>query len=71
MLLVAVLTVLILIFLTPTSQEFIHWIKTVGIHVRVSEFDVDYGVSIVLQYPLNEYVTSCLQSITPLMYPPL
>ena len=49
MLIVAVLTVLILILLIPTSQEFIHCLKPVIIHVSIAEFDIDYGVS--LSYP--------------------
>ena len=43
-LLVAVLAVFILIFLIPEIQEIFHWFLHVGVRVRVSKYDVDYGV---------------------------
>ena len=46
LLLVAVLTVLVLIFLLPKSQEFIHWIILVGIHAIIAKHDVDDGASL-------------------------
>ena len=46
--LVAVLTVIIFILLLPTIQELIHWSVLVGVHVRVSRYDVNYGVSLSL-----------------------
>ena len=46
LLIVEVLTVLIFIFLIQTIQEIVHWFILVGICIRVSKFDVDYGVSL-------------------------
>ena len=45
-LMVAVITALILIFPIPTSQDLIHWFMFVGVRIRVSKYDVDYGVSL-------------------------
>ena len=47
MFLVAVITVLILILLLPTTQELVHWPIPVGIHISMSEFDIHDGVSLV------------------------
>ena len=44
MLLVVVITMIIRLHFLPPFQERYHWIKPVGIRVRISEFDVDYGV---------------------------
>ena len=44
--LLAVLTILILILILPTSQDVIHWLKPVGIHTIVVDFDVNHGVSL-------------------------
>ena len=41
-----VINVLILIFILPAIQEFIHYLMLVGIRVSVSKFHVDYGVSL-------------------------
>ena len=62
----AVLTVIIIILLLPKVQEIIYWIKLVDIRVRVTEFDVDYDVSLSFPSSPNEYVTSCLHSGTTL-----
>ena len=32
--------------LLPTSQDLIHWFMFVGVRIRVSKYDVDYGVSL-------------------------
>ena len=40
------LTMFIFIFLLQTSQEPIHWLLPVGVHFRVSKYDIDYGVSL-------------------------
>ena len=48
-LLVSVLTVFIFIYLIPQRQELSHWFLTVGVYVRVSKSDVDYGVSLDFQ----------------------
>ena len=45
MLLVAVINMLILILILPTIHEIIYWFMPVGVCVRVSKYDVDYGVS--------------------------
>ena len=42
----AVFTIIILLFLLPTTQELIHWLILVGIRVSITKYDVDYGVSI-------------------------
>ena len=42
---VAMLNMFIFIFLVSTIQELIHWILPVGVSVRVSNYDVNYGVS--------------------------
>ena len=44
-LLVAVLTMLILIFFLPTIQELNHSLKPVGIRNMAAKFDVNYEVS--------------------------
>ena len=44
-LLVSVINVLILPRCLPTIQEIIHRIKPVGIRISVTNFDVNYGVS--------------------------
>ena len=41
-----VITVFILLLLLPTIKDLIHWFIPVGIRVRISEFGVDYGVSL-------------------------
>ena len=46
LLLLEVLTVLIFVFLVPNIQDLIHWLILVGVNVRVSKYDVDYGVSL-------------------------
>ena len=43
---VAMLMVFIFLFLIPTIQELIHCLLPVGVHVRVSKYDVDYGASL-------------------------
>ena len=45
-LIMEVLNVLILIHFLPTNQELIHWIKPVGICIRIVELDVDYGINL-------------------------
>ena len=45
-LLVAVLIVIILIDFLPPSQERCHWIKSIGVRVRVADFYADDGVSL-------------------------
>ena len=45
-LLILVITVLILIHLIPPCQERYHWIKLVGICVRVDKFDADYSIGL-------------------------
>ena len=59
---VAVLTVLILIFLLPTNQDLIHTYVLVGVRVSVSKSDGDDVVS--LDFPLasDKNIASCLQS---------
>ena len=44
-LLLALLTMLIIIFLLTTSQDIIHWLIRVGIRVRMSKYNIDDGVS--------------------------
>ena len=44
-LIVSVLTMLILIDFIPYIQERCHWIKYVGVHVSVTKFDVNDGIS--------------------------
>ena len=61
-LIVAVLTVLTLLFLFPTSQELIHWLVLVRIRVSISKSDVDDGVSLAFPRALDENFTSCLQA---------
>ena len=46
MLLVAVVTVLILILILPTIKELIHRYMVLGVHVRVSKYDVNDGISL-------------------------
>ena len=48
MFLVAVLAVIILHLLLPTTQELIHRFILVGVHVRVSKYYVYDGVSLYL-----------------------
>ena len=45
LLLIEILTVLILIFLFPTSQELIHRFVLVGVRASVYKSDVDNGIS--------------------------
>ena len=45
---VAVLTIIILLLLLPKSQELIHWLIPVSIHVSISEFGVYYVVSLAI-----------------------
>ena len=45
LLLMEVLTVLIVIFLLPTTQELIHWFVLVGVRVQVFKYDVGYSIS--------------------------
>ena len=45
-LLVALLTVLIILYFIPPRQERYHWIKPVGIRVSVAEFDVNYFIGL-------------------------
>ena len=40
------LTMFVFIILLPTIQELIHLFLTVGVHVRVYKYDVNYGVSL-------------------------
>ena len=40
---VAVLIVLILLYFLPPSQDLLHWLKPVGIHIYVANFDVYHG----------------------------
>ena len=46
LLLVAVITVIILLLILPTSQDLIYWLMLVGICVSKSKFDFDDGVSL-------------------------
>ena len=41
-----VLTMLILILLLPKIQYLIHWFMLVVVRIRVSKYDVNYGVSL-------------------------
>ena len=65
-LIVAVLTMLILILLLPTVHEIIHWLVLVGVRVRVSKYNVNYGVSMDLPHAPNYNSTSYLQSTSTL-----
>ena len=57
--LVVVINVFVLfLLLMLTRQEIIHWIILVVIRVRVSKYDVDYGVSLDLPYASDEKATS-------------
>ena len=64
----AVIAVLILILLIPTSQDLIHWLMIVGICVRLSKFDFDD--SLIMTFPLspNECFKYFLQSSPTLTY---
>ena len=43
-LLLSDITVIIFILLIPKSQELIHWFVLLVFRIRVSKYDVDYGV---------------------------
>ena len=43
--LAAVLTVLVLILLPPTSHELIHWLILVGMPIGIYKYDVVDGIS--------------------------
>ena len=62
------ITVFIFILLLPTIQKIFRWFLPVGFRIRVSNSDVDYGVSMDLTQTLNGYATLCLQSVPPLIY---
>ena len=68
MLLVSVLTMIILLLLLPTSQEFIRRFVLVCVHVSISKYDIDDGASLDLAKSFDENVTSCLKSGPPLTY---
>ena len=44
-LLVSVLTVIVLTFLLPTSQEQIYWLILVGIRASITKYGVNDGVN--------------------------
>ena len=48
MLIVAVITVLILIYFIPTRQERCRWLEFVVVRVRVTNFDFNNGVSLLV-----------------------
>ena len=68
--LVELITVFIILDFIPSSQERHHWIKHVGICVIIANFDVDNRVSLSVPKAPDEYVTPCLQTVTPLTYLP-
>ena len=41
---VLVITMIILFLPLAMSQELIHWFVIVGVRIRVSKYDVDYGI---------------------------
>ena len=68
--LLKVLTVFIFIFILPLIKELFHWFLPVGVCVRVSKSDVNYGVSMDLTESPEEDVTSGLQFEPPPDVPP-
>ena len=44
--LVAVITVVVFLFLVPTSQKLVYWLIFVGICLSISKYDIDYGISL-------------------------
>ena len=46
MLLVSVINVLVLLVLLPMSQELIHWLIIVGIHISIAKYDINDSVSL-------------------------
>ena len=41
-----VLPVFIFLSLIPMNHEIVHWLFTVGAHVQVSEYEVNYSASL-------------------------
>ena len=39
--------------------------RLLGVRIRVSKSDVDYGIRLYLPYALNEHATPCLKSAPP------
>ena len=49
-------------------KDIIHLFVIVYVRIRVSKFDVNYGISLDFPEAPNENVNSCLQSAPPLAY---
>ena len=60
LLLVAVINILIFLLLLPPIQELIHWFVLVGVRVRASKYDDEYGISLDLPEPSDENIISCI-----------